>query len=393
MTSLAGYWVHNKTGTADGKLRGWSDKETASFFDHFVRIGATAMLFHESHEWAVEAHKRLPTCRVSYRHFVDPKRYGVSEGNIWQKWTVQQHLDFFSPDYRPGLSLNMWNEPNPELDDLEAFARKASDIMDAFGKAGIPLDMVGWGVYLPDDSDETIKRLEPLWDAFDRWYDLHSYNGHEYGTHRGLLYAEDEYTVYPTRIGRAVNLIYPKVIARKSGVIAGNHRGFRIFHGEYGADYAFDGLGNLRGYHNYWGGERYGQEYVGAVEQTKRPHVIGYCLYGAGNSGEFGDFDVLNDSDFRDEVEAGAKDGRLAPVAAAEPPAQQPPKEEPPVIITTPAPGQEAAWASDLSIEERAMIDMGRLLAKYGDKMPTLCIEEGVYKLLAKLAGKLDAKG
>lgn len=76
-----------------------------------------------------------------------------------------------------------------------------------------------------------------------------------------------------------------------------------------------------------------------------------------------------------------------------------PPKDEPPVVITnppapqTPAPGQEAAWASDLSIEERAMIDMGRLLAKYGDKMPTLCIEEGVYKLLAKLAGMLDAAG
>ncbi len=399
MTSLLGYWAHNKTDAGSGQLRGWSDKEIAAFFDHFVRIGSTAMLFHEVREWAVEAHKRLPTCHVSYRHYLDPKRYGVSEGDIWQKWTTQQHLDFFGPDHRPGLNLNMWNEPNPGLDELEPFARKAADIMDVFGKAGIPLDMVGWGVYLPNEGDETIQRLEPLWDAFDHWYDLHSYNGHEYGTHRGLLYSGTDYNVFPTRIGRAVELIHPQVVAR-------NHKGFRLFHGEYGGDQGFDGQGNLRGYHNYWGGQRYGQEVVGAIQKTKRPNVIGYCVYGIGNSGEFPDFDALNDKDFRDEVEAGAKAGRLAPVTAEQPqnPAQPPPnsaEEKPPVIVSPSTPSQQPmhdlppsappGWMGSFSKEEQARIELGRLLLRYGDQLRTIIVDDEAYELIGKLAAKLDA--
>lgn len=318
MSSLLGYWVHNKTGDP-GKLRAWSAEEIGDFFNHVERIQPTASLFHETLEWAVEAKKRVPSCHVTFRHYIDEKR-GVSEGDIWKKWTVQQHLDEFMPFHRPGISLNMWNEPHPELNELEAFAQKASDVMNAFGRQGVSLDMINWSVGTPHEGDETIQRLEALWEAFDLWYDFHSAGHHEYGTHRGMLFSEPngDFNVFPWRVGRAVELIHPKVIAL-------GYQGFRVNFTEYGSDYAFDGMGGRRGYRNYWGGKRFGQEVVGSIETTKRPYVIGYCLYKKGNSSGWGDFDTLGDSDFQTEIEAGVTNGRLAPVVEVTPPPPPPP--------------------------------------------------------------------
>lgn len=336
--SLAGYWCHHKTNKAGStELRGWSDKEIGAFFDHFVDIQPTTSLFHEIHEWAVEAKKRVPSCNVIFRRYIDPARYGVSEGDIWLKWTVQQHLDFFMPDYRPGLILNMWNEPGPEPVQLEGFAKRGAAVMDAFGAQNAPLAMIGWGVGWPNEGDDTIDRLEPLWDAYDRWYDLHIASHHEYGTHRGMLYHAEgsDFNVYPFRVGRAVDLIHPKVVARKSGVTGKNHKGFRVAFTEYGSDYAFDGQGGKRGYRDYWGGSQFGQEVVGSIVKTKRAFVIGYCVYKIGNSAGWGDFDVLGDDDFRKQITAGAKDGRLAPVQVVQPP-PVPPTNPPPPVVTPP---------------------------------------------------------
>lgn len=315
--SLAGYWVHNKTG--NDQLRGWSAKEQGDFFAHFERIQPTASLFHEVLEWAVEAKKRVPACNIVYRRYIDPKR-GFTEGNIWRSWNAQQHLDEFLPWWRPGLILNIWNEANPDLGEMDKFSKVASDVMDAFGKEGKPIAIWHPSVGTPNEGNETIDRLTPLWEAFDRWYDLHIMGWHEYGTHRGMLFNEkgSDYNVYPYRVGRAVELIHPKVVAR-------GHKGFRLIFTEFGSDYAFDGQGGKRGYRDYWGGKKFGQEVVAAIEKTKRPYVLGYCLYKKGNSAGWGDFDTLNDTDYDKEIEEGTRNGRLAPV--------------PPIVVTPiPAP-------------------------------------------------------
>jgi hypothetical protein len=65
---------------------------------------------------------------------------------------------------------------------------------------------------------------------------------------------------------------------------------------------------------------------------------------------------------------------------------------EPPVE-TPPQPPPNLEWRKGLSNSERARIEMGRLLAMYGDELRGFIVDDDAYKLIDKLAVMLDAKG
>lgn len=320
MNSLHGYNAHDKTTGG----REWSAEEQAVFWRHFETIRPTTSLFLNRRDRALEAKRRVPECKVVFRQYIEEDNKTVTEGNLWDKRSIQWHVNKFAPMGGDGLILNMWNEPHPPLEMLEPFARKYADLMDTFGALNIPIVGPNFGEGEPNETETILERLEPLWDAFDRWHDVHPYGAHEYGSHYGMLFEQpgNPYSVVPWRIGRYVELIVPWLENH-------GHKIPRVIFTEYGSDDAHDGQQNKRGYRNYWGGRQYAQGVIPSIVRFKRYFVIGYCLYSEGDTNNWPDFNVMGDTDYHSEIETASKDGRLAPVAAPPPTTTYPKLPEP----------------------------------------------------------------
>lgn len=316
MNSLHGLNVHDK---ADGG-REWSAQEQADFWKHFETVRPTSSLFLNRRDRALEAKRRVPECKVIFRQYIEEDNKQTTEGNLWNKRSIQWHVDKFAPLAAGNLIINMWNEPQPPEEQLENFAKTYAKLMDAFGTLGIPLVGPNFNVGTPNESDRVLKLLSPLWDAFDRWHDVHFFGTHEYGSHYGMLFNQPghPYSVYPWRVGRYVELIAPWI--EKNG-----HKIPYVIFTEFGADSAGDGQQNKRGYRNYWTGKYYAGQVIPAIQKVKRYYVIGFNVYSEGNTNDWPDFNIMGDTDYHTEIETATKDGRLAPVLTVPPVVEPPP--------------------------------------------------------------------
>jgi len=319
MASRIGYNVHSTTG---GIQRGWSDKELSYFFDHLQRLKPTTLLFLDQREWALEAHQLLPDCRVVFRRYYN--RDNIDEGNMWMEQSAQWHLDNFARDAEGGLALNIWNEPVPGVDSARRLAEHYAAVMDAFGALQIPIVGPNFGVGFPNEN--WVDLLEPMWQAFDRWHNLHDYGIHEYGTHRGMIFFQPShpFNVFPYRVGRQTDFCTVPYLTNHSHIIP------NMTFTEWGVDSAFDGT-TFRGWRTCWDENQYAQELIAADHKIadNHPYIRGYCIFSYGDTGhlhtsdDWSTFNVIDAFTLHQKLEANIS----APVAAA-----------PGVIITPPPP-------------------------------------------------------
>ncbi len=339
MVSRIGYNVHSTTG---GIQRGWSDKELNYFFDHIQRLKPTVLLFLDQREWALEAHRLLPDCRVVFRRYFNRNR--IDEGNMWMNQSAQWHLDNFARDAEGGLALNIWNEPVPGTDSARTLAEHYAAVMDAFGALQIPIVGPNFGVGFPNEN--WVNLLEPMWIAFDRWHNLHDYGIHEYGTHRGMIFFEPNHSfnVFPYRIGRQTDFCtVPYLLSR-------NHIIPNMTFTEWGVDSAFDGT-TFRGWRTCWDENQFARELIAADHKIadNHPYIRGYCIFSYGDTGhlhtsdDWSTFNVIDAFSLHQKLEANKSTVVAAvpdvlitpppaPVIAIEPPANNP------IVVITPLP-------------------------------------------------------
>lgn len=323
MTSKFGYQVHPKMTYG----RGWSADEQNYFWQHLERLQPAAMLFLDDDASAAECKRRLPNCAVVVRHWSD------NEGRLHLEKSPR---DVFQ-QYRniPGdLIVNVGNEPSG-YDNLPQLAKWYAELMDLFGANHQSIVVPNFGEGHPNENK--LNELEPLWNALDKWHDLHYYAAHEYGTHRGMMFNEaGKYDVYPWRVGRFEALVKPYLEAH-------GHKVPRIILTECGIDDAHDGT-NKRGWKDAGDEAWYALQLKAAYDAIyHKPHYVGVCLFSYGNSGKQGTpedwrtFDASEARTLHAALEALAK-----PAAHPEPP---PPVKPPvPPVITTP-PTDEATRA------------------------------------------------
>lgn len=341
MVSRIGYNVHSTTG---GVQRGWSDKELAYFFDHIQRLKPTALLFLDNREWALEAHRLLPDCRVIFRRYYN--RDGTDEGNMWMRESAGWHVDRFARDAEGGLALNIWNEPVPGNDSARRFAEQYASVMDAFGALQIPIVGPNFSVGFPNEN--WVNQLEPMWQAFDRWHELHDFGIHEYGTHRGMLFFEPNhpFNVFPYRVGRQTDFCTVPYLTSHQHVIP------RMTFTEWGADSAFDGT-TFRGWRTCWDENRYAQELIEADRKIAggHPYIRGYCIFSYGDTGhlhtseDWSSFNVIDAFTLHQKLEANSAVTVIAtadvlitppPVTPVNPPPE--PAAAPVVVVEPPQP-------------------------------------------------------
>ncbi len=300
MVSRIGYNVHSTTG---GVQRGWSDKELAYFFDHIQRLKPSTLLFLDQREWALEAHHLLPDCRVVFRRYFN--RDNIDEGNMWMNQSAQWHLDNFARDAEGGLALNIWNEPVPGTDSARTLAEHYAAVMDAFGALQIPIVGPNFGVGFPNEN--WVNLLEPMWQAFDRWHNLHDYGIHEYGTHRGMIFFEPShpFNVFPYRVGRQTDFCTVPYLTTRNHIIP------NMIFTEWGVDSAFDGT-TFRGWRTCWDENQYAQELIAADRKISggHPYIRGFCIFSYGDTGhlhtsdDWSTFNVIDAFTLHQKLEA-----------------------------------------------------------------------------------------
>jgi hypothetical protein len=130
------------------------------------------------------------------------------------------------------------------------------------------------------------------------------------------------------------------------------------------------------------------------------------AFYARWNDGSWGTYQTNPELDQQMENRGQAElNNPPAPPPVNEPPViiNPPPQEETPEPMpeetpttpdeTTPQSPPNLEWRKALSDGERARIEMGRLLAVYGNELRSFIVDDEAYKLIDKLAGLLDTKG
>lgn len=267
MSSRLGYFLMNK---ASGG-RNWSADEVAYRNAHLKRLNPGAMLFLDDDGEGLQTKALLPDCAVVGR------KWRADEGDLWKTFTPRQCLDLYK-DTPKGIIRNVLNEPLVDVNDFSRFATWCAEVMDLFGNAGIPIALPNWGEGNP--ALDHFDLLEPLWKAFDKWHDLHSYTTHEYGSHYGLLFNQStNHDMYPWRIGRFERFTVPYL--QEHG-----HKIPNVIVTEFGCDSAHDGTA-FRGWKTCWNETQYFAEIKAAIEAVyNKPYYKGLCMFSWGNTGQ-----------------------------------------------------------------------------------------------------------
>lgn len=333
--------------------RGYSADEEAYLFDFLKDLRPTALVFLENLEWAKRAKALLPQCKVVLRPY-DPAGGAFhlppdgSPAGTPARLSPKEHFArYASRVVGTGVILQVLSEPNGYGASLKALNTWLPEVLDMYGKAGIAVCGPSFGEGHPDESAVALAQLDDVWDAFDKWHDLHFYSTNEYGTWRGMLFHESgAYDVYPWRVGRFESFVKPYL--EKHG-----HQVPNVIVTECGIDSAHDGI-EKRGWKDSFSEHDYFDQLQAAVKRVySAPHYVGVCLFSYGNTGrqftqdDWTSFDL---SDAKTLHELLKKSGTItaelpaipAPVVIQPPPAVPPAIPQLPVDIlpkpSTPVP-------------------------------------------------------
>lgn len=316
--------------------RQYSAAEKTELFDAVNKLQSNGHVVMDWPDTARQIKRDNPACMVVNR--VHTER----DGDLFNMYTPQAFYDKYAPYSEGGrFVVQALNEPSG-YGDLPRLADWMAKTFDLWGAAGLPLLAPGWGEGNPDIVTSRLSELKPMFEAYDKWRDVHIWHIHEYGTHDGMIVTRPgyKYNTFPWRVGRFNNFTVPFVRDVLKLAVAS----WRVFVGEYGIDDAHDGVPNSRFWQDCgWSEEKYADEleaganlcYIPAVAPVR---LIGAAVYCWGNSGR-----QLTSQDWRqaDISGKGVLLGRLARfnanLAAPQPPAQTPPTQPPP---TNPGPTQ-----------------------------------------------------
>lgn len=223
----------------------------------------------------------------------------------------QSYLDQYGEYGTGNMILSILNEPNgfAELNDTLRRVAWLSELLTMAARRKIQLCVYNWG-------DRHPKLVNSEWDSADDDI-LRIMAGYPDLFYMGIhLYGPDD--IIPHLEG------YIKRCATLG--IKPN----KIIISEFGLDSTG---AQENGYKSrQWTGKQYADWQIGQVKKELRPYiergeVVGLCVFCAGNSGGWHNFDIEPDNEYRTAIETAAKMGELEPVTTSKPQPVAPPFE------------------------------------------------------------------